>query len=448
MPTTLIKDKLSSIVISQLPEFIQNDYPTFITFIEAYYKFLEQDQGSQEILQNIFNYNDVDQTIDSFITYFKKMYLHNVPETNLADPALLIKNIKYFSSNKGSEKSYTLLLGMLLNKKVNFSYPGRNILIASDGRWKQDVSMFVQVLTGTSNDIVGQQVRITSAESTVDTTFIKEKKEVVEVVGEVEQISNSIFEYFFDNTNNTVLSIGDYIEFENFRGVIVATTTSVSVVSGGSNFKVGQTFSLVSGDGRKSVLRVTEIGSGGSISKVELIQFGIGYSSVFLSTLTPGNPAPAENVFFISSGTFYISESLDGFLEQGFINRYTYTGTSNPAFDISYCGEILRTFFTDSRVETEAIGDLALVRVDLGAKAKYPGYFKTNNGFLSDEIYLQDRDYYQPYSYVLEIDEQLKKYKKAVLDILHPAGMKLFGNFLIRDENFFNPTITTTVATE
>jgi hypothetical protein len=65
MATTRIKEKISTLVNSQLPEFIRSDYTTFVTFIESYYKFLEQDQGALEIVQNARSYNDIDTTTDA-----------------------------------------------------------------------------------------------------------------------------------------------------------------------------------------------------------------------------------------------------------------------------------------------------------------------------------------------------------------------------------------------
>ena len=46
---------------------------------------------------------------------------------------------------------------------------------------------------------------------------------------------------------------------------------------------------------------------------------------------------------------------------------------------------------------------------------------------MSDLIYIEDQDFYQPFSYVIKVDKQLSEFKKVVLDILHPVGSKLFG---------------------
>lgn len=445
MATTLIKDKLSKLVPSQLPEFIQNDYATFTAFVQAYYEFLEQDQGAQELLQNIFSYNDVDRTVSSFLEYFKKFYIPEIPTSNLADPGLLLKNIKDLYTNKGNEKSYNLLMRLLFNKAVEFDYPGRRVLIASDGRWNQDVTIFVEILVGDSDDIINNRVSVVTEDIVRDTTTVKRKKDVIVLEGDAEVISTSIFEYVLDNSNDVKVEIGDYIEFTNFRGRVVATTTDADVIDGGSGFRIGQTFNLISGDGRRSVVRIKGVSTGGVITQVEFIQFGVNYESTFLASFSAEETEVTPNIFLISGGTIYLTDRTNGFIDQGTINLYDYAYDANGfAFDPTFCGPVLRTFYYDSR---EASADEAILQINLGAKASYPGYFKTNQGFLSDDIYLQNRDFYQQYAYVLRIDEQLKDYKKAVLDILHPVGMKLFGEYTIYEEKLVVPDIETTVTT-
>ena len=63
MPTTRITQKISDVVRRQFPEHIQSDYNKFIQFVEAYYRFLEQDQGAQEVIQNARSYNDIDLSL-------------------------------------------------------------------------------------------------------------------------------------------------------------------------------------------------------------------------------------------------------------------------------------------------------------------------------------------------------------------------------------------------
>lgn len=63
----------------------------------------------------------------------------------------------------------------------------------------------------------------------------------------------------------------------------------------------------------------------------------------------------------------------------------------------------------------------------------YEGRYINDDGHLSSYNFLQDRDYYQQFSYVIRLDQSLNKYRGAVLNLLHPAGLKLFGEFLYED---------------
>jgi len=55
------------------------------------------------------------------------------------------------------------------------------------------------------------------------------------------------------------------------------------------------------------------------------------------------------------------------------------------------------------------------------------GYWEGTEGFLSWNKYIQDSEYYQDYSYVLESSISTSLFEKPVRDNLHPAGMKFFA---------------------
>jgi hypothetical protein len=89
--------------------------------------------------------------------------------------------------------------------------------------------------------------------------------------------------------------------------------------------------------------------------------------------------------------------------------------------------------------------EYAILDVTVGALAKYPGYFSTNDGFLNDSVKIQDSYYYQAYSYVLKIDERLESYKSIVKTLIHPSGLALFGEYDIRNEFDINVSLQSMV---
>jgi len=56
-----------------------------------------------------------------------------------------------------------------------------------------------------------------------------------------------------------------------------------------------------------------------------------------------------------------------------------------------------------------------------------PGYHRNNKGFLNEDKYLHDNDFYQEYSYQIRTVIPFDKYRQQVKDVVHLAGSKLFG---------------------
>lgn len=451
MPTTRITEKLSTLVASQLPEFIQSDFTTFKTFLEAYYEFLEQDQNAQELLQNSRSYSDIDRTIDSFVEYFLKQYSNDIPRDVLYDKKALVKNIQDLYVNKGNEKSYKLLFRILFNKDVEVFYPSTQVLKASDGKWIQRNSFFMRTLVGDGTAIVNNNVIVESSTSKYP-VLIKSRKLAYSVAG----ASSTIHEYFFDNSKNIPIDIGNIIEYEGFKGVVVGTPVSATITSPGTGFKVGDILPLTSGQGNSAKLKVTKVNSTGGILNVQFINFGIGYTGDFYNFFSATLGVAAPTTFSFTSGAASIGDRLSGFVERGTITSHTYS--SEAYFAEDYQGDLLSEFYTSTSStgspSGQPIGGVsaslgsasdAAVYVSIGSRAKYPGYYESNDGFLSDDIFIQDQDYYQSFSYVLKIDERLDLYKKAVLDILHPAGMKLFGELSLNTSIDISAEITATI---
>lgn len=63
----------------------------------------------------------------------------------------------------------------------------------------------------------------------------------------------------------------------------------------------------------------------------------------------------------------------------------------------------------------------------------YPGRYLNDDGFLSAQNFLQDKDYYQNFSYEIKSGESIAKYRKTLKELTHPAGTKMFGRYLYED---------------
>lgn len=62
---------------------------------------------------------------------------------------------------------------------------------------------------------------------------------------------------------------------------------------------------------------------------------------------------------------------------------------------------------------------------------KYPGNFQTTDSLLSSDRKLQNKKYYESYSYTMFSPIDLTKYKDVLLSLLHPSGMQYFAEVLL-----------------
>lgn len=135
--------KISSQIESQFPDFIREEGPQFVAFLKAYFEYMEQEGNPVKEIRSLRDNVDIDRTVDSFIEYFRKEFMINIPSSVIADKRLLAKHIREFYRTRGSQESYRFLFRALYGQEIDFYYPGDDILRASDGRWVRETRLRV-----------------------------------------------------------------------------------------------------------------------------------------------------------------------------------------------------------------------------------------------------------------------------------------------------------------
>ncbi len=79
----------------------------------------------------------------------------------------------------------------------------------------------------------------------------------------------------------------------------------------------------------------------------------------------------------------------------------------------------------------------------MSGAANSEGFYTTSKGHISSSrAFIQDSFRYQEFSYELSSGIAFNKYKDFVTNLVHPAGMKLFGQFQTRQVNDMDLTTT------
>lgn len=433
------RPNLSSLVSRQLPEFVREDYQTFVAFLEAYYEYMDAQPDS-----DLKTLRDIDTTLDSFIKQFRNELANNFPTPQI-DEKFLLQHMKEHYFAKGSEASFKFLFRVLFNKDVTLDYPSKQMLRASDGRWNQDVSIFARVNAGDPDMIVGRVVDVVTPTRILRIQV--DRRQYVEIeVNRVLEIAPNIYEFFIDRKYFGDIAVGDRLRYADiFDATILSTTSKVTLQQRGKNFKLGELYEVKNGQGAGSILKVSAVNEIGAITSLQFVKYGINYASDFTATLLPigGVSATSAGSTALTIGgvapniSINFNETTNGFFEQGTINKADYN-TDAPGvslfWDGTYAGETIREFYADNKYTILDPDEPAIIKVSLGPLAKYPGYYTSNLGFLDDAIYIQDSRYYQAFSYVIKIDERLESYRSLVKTLIHPSGMALFGEYDLRNE--------------
>jgi hypothetical protein len=260
-----------------IPEFVKDNYPTFEAFLKAYYEWMEQSKNTLDIAKNLRDYRDIDETIDEFVEYFRKEYLVNIPEEVLADKALLIKQIKNFYLNKGNEESFRFLFRILYNENIEFYYPKKDILRASDGKWYEQVSIKILVTEDTVlTDFESRQLTgsLSGATGIIESIlqYTERNTDVAELV------LNEVKGTFIAGENIEIFYLDDNGDTQSYTVEIIECFTDISITAGGSAYAKNDVIPIRDLEG-------TEIGSAmvaqvsrGPVTALNITNGGIGYN--------------------------------------------------------------------------------------------------------------------------------------------------------------------------
>jgi hypothetical protein len=90
--------------------------------------------------------------------------------------------------------------------------------------------------------------------------------------------------------------------------------------------------------------------------------------------------------------------------------------------------------------ETDELKTAELV-LNIDAIGYEEGFWADESGFLNSDKYITDSDYYQEYSYEIQLEKSLDKYINVLKQVMHPVGNRAFGKPIIIDSKQLEETI-------
>jgi hypothetical protein len=242
----------------------------------------------------------------------------------------------------------------------------------------------------------------------------------------------------------------------------------ITIVNAGSNYGVGNTLIFTGGAGTAAAGQISSVVEStsfdllfedgfqmiadgsyydiiknedwlvtGPIKRIELTNFGTGYVSANLPSITISTTT--------GSSANLIATNIQG------KSANVSVDTSNNITGIGSIRAVQITNFginySAANVSASAVGDgnanLVSVITGLGIKE---GVFLDDDGKVSFKI-IQDSYYYQDYSYVIKSGLAFQTYSDTLKAIIHPAGLQPFGEILLFAEINLTMVMSSTITT-
>lgn len=133
-----------SLVSEVLPSHFRDDYPSLITFLEAYYEHLDSAETFGGIIQELQTIRDIEDTQLKYLDLLFDEVALGVSQNTFTVPREAIRNFGNFFRVKGSEYSVHGFFRAFFNEEIELIYPKERLFVVSESTVGQDDQFKIQ----------------------------------------------------------------------------------------------------------------------------------------------------------------------------------------------------------------------------------------------------------------------------------------------------------------
>ena len=219
-----------------------------------------------------------------------------------------------------------------------------------------------------------------------------------------------------DFTSGTIAGTGD--DGAVFTPTTVANSTVFTITTSGTGSTSGEVTLISNANTPMKSAMTIESQTFGTINTIAITSHGSGYESI--------PTVSVQNSYYDGRGE--ADTTNGGFLGNNASVTVGTLGGSVTAVTISEYGH---GYLTNPSVTAPVQSTAATLTPVISSTKTKAGVFADESGQPSSRKKVQDNDYYQDYSYVLQTTDSINVWQEDVLKLLHPAGFKLFGEVAI-----------------
>jgi hypothetical protein len=227
-------------------------------------------------------------------------------------------------------------------------------------------------------------------------------------------------------TSDPILSAQSPLIVGSLRVGDLGCIGRISVIDGGEDYEVGDELIFTNTEsfsGQGAQAEVLQVDANGSIISVTITNPGLGYQLNYFPTITvdsvSGSGANLAVTSVMGQGDLYqpvISEGVPGEIKSIKVLLQGSGYKILPGIDLTDSGS----------------GTARASAVLTDTFTRLSGKWTTSDSIISDDqIRLQGKDYFIPYSYVISSKVEFNKYKTLLKNLLHPAGLINYSKYRI-----------------
>ena len=233
----------------------------------------------------------------------------------------------------------------------------------------------------------------------------------------------------------TNYAVGDTLVFTGGSGANAAGRVASVTETTSYNLLFEDDFRMISEDSYYDIIKNEDWTVLGSISRIELTNFGSGYTTANLPSITISSGTGSNANLIVTN-----IQGKSANIEVDVANNITGIG-SIRAIRLKNFGVGYVTASANATSSGDGNANLTPIISGVGVKE---GNWINDDGKIDYKI-IQDSEYYQDFSYVIRSGLVFDRYADVIKEIIHPAGMEFFGEILIQLSIDVTPTFITTV---
>jgi len=256
----------------------------------------------------LLDYSDIDQTLETFLSYFQKDFIPSLDLKETQNPRLTLKNIGSLYKQKGTAESVKFLMRLLYGEDAEIKYPIDETVFASDSGFNEERRLSITMDLGATPKQNDKIVQYNDTDPTlIDAEAIVENAYITDLENREYSLSISL-SHRGEFVKNKIATLIDRDGVTEYQGTIKGIVSEIDTTQGSIYFRnEDNSGDLLTEDGDGLLLETVSAGSMYELQDV--VDFNGGKldtdTLTAKSNVTSVSRGPVERIYIETGGQTY-----------------------------------------------------------------------------------------------------------------------------------------------